>query len=136
VTITSADEFVRLRTSDDPDEYLRAANDDAPLEVWLALLAEHREMRFWVAHNKTVPPEVLEQLADDDDARVREMVARKHRTSEAVLARLARDPSVGVRLAVAGNRNTPRDALVELETDSWPAVAELAARRLGHGGKA
>ncbi|GAA4623217.1 hypothetical protein GCM10023113_07300 [Cellulomonas oligotrophica] len=73
--IESAAEFVGLRTSEDPGEYQRAAREEAPLEVWLAVIEDHPEMRQWVAHNKTVPAVVLERLAGDSDPTVRWTVA-------------------------------------------------------------
>ena len=53
--ITSAEEFVRLRTSEDPDEYLVSDNGAASDEVWLDVIARYPEMKEWVVHNKTVP---------------------------------------------------------------------------------
>ncbi len=55
--INSADDFVRLRCSEDRNEYERAAWDEAPLEVWLDVIERFPDMRFWVACNKTVPME-------------------------------------------------------------------------------
>ncbi len=52
--IESPEEFVRLRTSKDPDQYRRAAHETAPPEVWLAIIEKFPEMRQWVAHNKTI----------------------------------------------------------------------------------
>ena len=75
--IDSADEFVRLRRSDDPAEYGRAARDEASTETWLEVIDRYPDMRFWVAQNKTVPLEVLEILRQDPDERVRSMVLHK-----------------------------------------------------------
>jgi hypothetical protein len=61
--IRSAEEFIRLRTSEDAADYLRAATDDASLEVWQEIITHHADMRSWVAHNKTVPVEILWVLA-------------------------------------------------------------------------
>lgn len=36
--IITAEEFVRLRTSENMDEYLKAAWDDAPFDVWLEVI--------------------------------------------------------------------------------------------------
>ena len=36
--INSADEFYQLRTSEKPDEYLQAAWDEAPIQVWYEVL--------------------------------------------------------------------------------------------------
>ena len=130
MTITSAEEFVRLRTSEKPEEYRRAAAEPAAPEVWFSIIADYPEMRFWVAQNKTIPPVVLERLSEDADARVRAMVARKGSATEVVLRRLARDQDDGVRLAVARNQRTPRAVLVQLSSDGVPLVAALAAERI------
>lgn len=130
MTIASAEEFVRLRTSESPEDYRRAASEDAPLDVWHRVIAEHPDMRFWVAQNKTVPAAVLELLSEDASPRVRAMVARKRRAGENVLARLAADPDEGVRAAVAGNPRTPAAVLARLRADPVARVADVAARRL------
>ncbi|WP_198159995.1 hypothetical protein [Brevibacillus parabrevis] len=44
--LTSAAQFVRLRTSDDRNDYLRAAWDEAPLEVGLDVLNHYPDMAF------------------------------------------------------------------------------------------
>jgi hypothetical protein len=75
--IESADEFRRLRESEIPDEYRRAAHDEAPVEVWLEVIRRWPDMRFWVAQNKTVPVSILEILVNDPDEKVRDMVLRK-----------------------------------------------------------
>ncbi len=75
--IGSAEEFVRLRTSDDPAEYNRAARDQATESTWRDVIERFPDMRFWVAHNKTVPLSVLEILRQDPDDRVRDMVTSK-----------------------------------------------------------
>jgi hypothetical protein len=43
--------------------------------VWLGVIRDYPDMRFWVAQNKTVPVSILGVLAADDDQRVRSMVA-------------------------------------------------------------
>jgi hypothetical protein len=60
--IDAAEEFVRLRTSEDSAEYNPAAARDAADETWLDLIERFPEMRFWVAQNKTLPLSVLEIL--------------------------------------------------------------------------
>jgi hypothetical protein len=75
--IESAEEFVRLRLSDDPAEYGRAAGDAASVETWLDVIDRFPDMRWWVAHNTTVPLDVLEVLRHDPDERVRWMVLQK-----------------------------------------------------------
>jgi hypothetical protein len=63
--INSAEEFVRLRNSELPEDYLRSANEEAPIHVWYDILLRFPTMREWVVHNRTVPLEILEVLACD-----------------------------------------------------------------------
>lgn len=131
MTILSADEFIRLRTSEDPDDYRRAANEDAPLDVWIELVERHADLRSWVAHNKTVPVQVLERLARDTDPHVRSAVALRRRATGEILARLAGDDDAGVRLHVARHSNTPSEVLVSLADDEWDQVRTAALANLG-----
>ncbi|WP_139983894.1 hypothetical protein [Nocardioides litoris] len=75
--IETAEEFVRLRTSEDPDDYNRAAREEASEATWRDVVDRFPEMRVWVAHNKTVPLSVLEILRKDPDERVVCMVRIK-----------------------------------------------------------
>jgi hypothetical protein len=102
--IESAEEFVRLRSSEDPEEYGLAAIEPAPEAVWLEVIARFPEMRPWVAHNKTVPLSILKILADDEDADVRAAVASKRKLSDELFIRLARDTDEGVRARIAGTQ--------------------------------
>jgi len=128
--ITSADEFIRLRTSTSKDEYDRAAHEEAPLDVWWDLVRNYPDMKFWVIHNKTVPVEILEALSTDEASSVRSAVARKRKTPHAVLERLARDPDGSVRHSVACNAKTPVEVLRLQVDDEWDVVAETARQRL------
>jgi hypothetical protein len=105
-------------------------SDEAPLEVWRDLIKNHPDMKSWVAHNKTVPMEILEVLSTDRESDVRNAVARKRKLTKAMFERLARDADEGVRLAVAYNANTPDEVLQLLVDDSWDQVAAKAKARL------
>ena len=128
--IQSAAEFIRLRTSSAKADYDRAATEDAPIEVWRDLLENHPDMKSWVAHNKTVPIEILEVLSTDRESDVRNAVARKRKLTKPLFKRLARDADEGVRLAVAYNENTPDEVLQLLVDDPWDQVAAKAKARL------
>ncbi|WP_432095282.1 hypothetical protein [Streptomyces sp. bgisy100] len=128
--IDSAEEFVRLRFSDDPEEYGRASSEPAAPDVWREVIEGYPEARFWVAHNKTVPLEILWVLADDPDPRVRSMVASKRKLTLDLLTALAVDPDASVRLVVARHKSVPRDVLEQLRTDSWEEVRDVARDRL------
>jgi hypothetical protein len=128
--IASADEFRELRTSEDRDQYLRAAHDEAPLSVWNDVITRFPDMRMWVAHNKTVPVEILEVLAGDLNGQVRYTVAMKRKLPESLQLRLAADPDESVRLAIAHNAKATRAALQLLADDSWEPVRDHARARL------
>ena len=123
-------EFVRLRESDDPDEYRRAAAEEAPLDVWLEVVRDRPDMRFWVAQNKTVPLEILRILAEDGDAGVRSMVARKRKLDPETLSQLAGDADESVRACVARNPGTPRHVLERLRDDPWEEIRRTIEERL------
>lgn len=112
MTIESAEEFVRLRTSEDPHDYRRAASEDAAESVWREVVAGNAEMRFWVAQNKSVPLSILRLLAVDADPRVRSMVAAKRKLDAALCAVLVQDRDESVRARLARNPNLP-DVIVE-----------------------
>lgn len=128
--IGSAGEFARLRVSADPLDHERAARAPMPAVAWLELIREYPQMRFWAAHNKTVPVEILATLAGDPDPRVRLMVAMKRQAAPEILYRLAGDQHEGVRMAVARHRRTPRDVLIRLREDSWQEIRRVAVERL------
>ncbi|MCD0446252.1 hypothetical protein LO763_21810 [Glycomyces sp. A-F 0318] len=128
--IGSAEEFVALRSSSDPAEYQRAAHEEAPLEVWMTVIADHPAFRQWVAHNKTVPLEILDLLAGDEDVTVRLFVAGKRKMPDRILRRLAVDPDASVRLRVARHRNATGTTLRMLQSDSWDEVRNIAQDRL------
>lgn len=128
--ITSAEEFVRLRGSENSEEYLRAAGDQAPLAVWLDVVSRFPEMRAWVAHNRTVPLEVLEVLARDISASVRATVAEKRKLSLELFDLLSRDRDEVVRQRIAYNKKTPEHVLEHLSIDPSPLVCAAAIKRL------
>lgn len=130
--IISADEFARLRTSEKPDEYLRAANDEATLSIWKEIISGFPEMRTWVAHNKTVPIDILEILARDESIAVRAAVADKRKLTVELFELLVQDCSELVRLRIAHNRKLPIHLLKQLLDDPSPLVVATAEERLGH----
>lgn len=129
--INSADEFVRLRTSELREEYLRAAEGEASLSVWMEVIARFPDMREWVALNRTVPLEVLDVLASDASASVRAAVADKRKLSPALFQLLASDVDEVVRQRIAYNKKAPPHLLDRLAEDPSPLVREAARMRLG-----
>ncbi|MEU1304160.1 hypothetical protein [Streptomyces shenzhenensis] len=132
--IETADEFVRLRNSSDPQERRRTAVEEASAQVWMEVVDRYPEERVAVAQNKTVPLAVLEMLIDDPDARVRFMVAMKRKLSPDLLERLARDVDESIRMRVAQHRNTSRETLESLRNDPWIEIRAAVDDRLGGAG--
>ncbi|MBY6185852.1 HEAT repeat domain-containing protein [Marinobacter hydrocarbonoclasticus] len=128
--IESAEEFKRLRESKEVEEYTRAAHEEASPEVWEAVLKSYPELAFWVAHNKTIPVEIIETLVLHDDPKVREMVARKRKIPETLMLALAKDEDESVRHALANNGKVTEKVLRVLTNDSWQVVRERASDKL------
>lgn len=97
--IESAGEFVRLRDSDDKDEYDRSAFEEASVEVWNEVLDRYPDYGKWVAHNKTVPLEILSRLCEFD-VEVRRFVASKRKLTADIFERLSKDEDEVVRCKV------------------------------------
>jgi hypothetical protein len=128
--IESTQQFISLRTSENPEDYNRAAHEEAPTHVWQDLIESHPDMRFWVAQNKTVPIAILRSLAGDEDSRVRHMVASKRTLPADLQLLLARDPDKSVRNALVHNSKVTDEALQILSSDSWQQVSDKAKKRL------
>jgi hypothetical protein len=133
--IVSAEEFVRLRSSENHEDYHRAATEEAPADVWIAVITRFPDMRRWVAHNKTVSLDVLRLLAADPDVEVRGGVAMKRKLDRALFEQLSRDGSAPVRAAIARNAKTPPDILARLSTDAIEFVRDAAAERISRLGE-
>ncbi len=112
------------------EEYMRATNEDAPIHVWYEIIASMPDMREWVAHNKTVPIEILEILARDDSAEVRTVVASKRKLPEIIQFDLGKDADASVRFRLACNAKCTKRVLEILAMDKERFVAERAQKRL------
>lgn len=134
--IETVDEFVHLVNSEEAVERRRAAWEEASLEVWRGVIEQRPDMRFWVAHNRTVPAEVLRVLIDDSDWRVRDRIANRNSCPGDILALLADDEHEAVASTVAGHLNTPDSALRKLTSHAWSQVREKAIDQLERRGVA
>lgn len=134
MTIHSADEFVRLRYSNDPADYQRAAGEEVAVGVWRDVIDRYPDARMWVAQNKTVPLEILADLVSDADAEVRHMVAMKRKLTSELLDQLAMDGDEAIRMRAAMHKNVAEETLQRLCDDSWDRIREVVAERLGDSG--
>lgn len=128
--ILSAEEFVRLRESEDPSEYIRSGVDTAELSVWLDIIYKYPEMKVWVARNRTVPPEIIRLLAKDNDPLVRGSISRKYPLENDLYHDLSRDIDEGIRAGLTYNKKIPIDILKYMsENDPSEFVKEVALEK-------
>lgn len=128
--ILSAEEFVRLRESEDPSEYIRSGVDTAELSVWLDIIYKYPEMKVWVARNRTVPPEIIRLLAKDNDPLVRGSISRKYPLEDDLYHDLSRDIDEGIRAGLTYNKKIPIDILKYMsENDPSEFVKEVALEK-------
>lgn len=109
--IISAEEFMLLRISAKPEEYMRAGMDDAPDSVWMELIERYPDMRIWVARNHTIPRGIQRILALDPDDRVREGIARRDPLDYDLYVWMSHDSSEKVREHIVMNRKVPLEVL-------------------------
>ena len=123
--ITSAEEFIKLRASNSKDEQDRATHEAAEISVWWDVINKYPDYKTWVVHNKTVPVEILELLAQDPSATIRSEVARKRKISDMIFKLLAKDPEEAVRHALISNRKLPKGKLhlIQISGSAWLQAA-------------
>lgn len=115
----------------DPDWEVRealAANPGLTDEA-IRLLAQNQwneEIGLSLVGQRRIPAEILAQMAEWPNTRLRRKVARHFKTSAAVLSRLANEADPLVRLEVAAHFATPADVRRRLSQDAHPLV-RLAA---------
>ncbi|MDN3222570.1 MULTISPECIES: hypothetical protein [Pseudomonas] len=133
--IETAEEFVALRSSQIKDEYDRAAMEEAPISVWREVISEYPDYRKWVAHNKTVPLEILEELCVFSSD-VRRFIASKRKLSLKLFELLSNDLDADVRVEIAANNKAPRTVLESLLMDADEDVVSAAKNNLERRGYA
>ncbi|AKH62501.1 MULTISPECIES: hypothetical protein [Photorhabdus] len=128
--IHTIEEFVRLRNSNIPAEYMRAGVDEAPLLIWKELIEKKPDMRVWVARNKTIPKEIIVALSKDDNPIVRDAIAAKYPLDMDIYLSLSKDPDEGIRARLTYNKGLPISILKEMsESDPSDFVKSQAIDR-------
>ena len=88
------------------------------------------QARLFLAQRLDIPTDILIQLAQADEFKVREVVARNPNTPAIALVEMAQDKESKVREAVAQNPNTPTDVLEKLAQDEdCYVLVHVAGRR-------
>jgi hypothetical protein len=129
--ITSAEEFIKLRTSEIKEEQDRASLDSADNTIWLDIIHNYPDYKVWVVHNKTIPIEILEKLAADENAEVRAAVARKRKINDRIFDLLSVDKDENVRYALMCNTKLQKEKkkLIQTGGSQWlkSTLEELTA---------
>ncbi|WP_406684362.1 hypothetical protein N1F78_01125 [Seonamhaeicola sp. MEBiC1930] len=115
--ISSAEEFKRLRTSENLEEQERSASESADIGVWHEVIQKFPELKEWVVHNKTIQIEILEYLASDKDEKVRYAIARKRKINNRIFDMLKSDIDKSVRHALICNTKLTSDLKRNIKTD-------------------
>ena len=89
---------------------------------------EDANVRYEVAKHPNTPADILTKLADDKDVYVRRAVAENPKAPVEALKKLAEDKNDDVRWKVSENPNTPVEALRKLAEDEDAGVREEVAR--------
>jgi hypothetical protein len=130
--INSAAEFVQLRTSEKREDYQRAIYEEASEQVWMDIIKQYPEMRFWVVQNKTIPLSILSILSIDQNPKIRAAIARKRKIPLGLLLELSKDADDSVRLAIAHHPKADISILKKLAEDQWDLIAEVAKQRIAN----
>lgn len=128
--VKSADEFIRLRTSEIKEEYDRSAHETADISTWTEVIEKYPDYKDWVIHNKTVPIEILERLTLDKDPKIRSAVARKRKINDKIFLMLSRDNDENVRYALMCNTNLTVDKIKQIETTDSDWLANQLKERI------
>jgi len=115
--ISSAEEFKRLRTSENLEEQQLSAIESADIKVWYDVIQKFPELKKWVVQNKTIQIEVLEHLVSDKDDKVRYAIARKRKINNRIFDILKSDSDESVRHALICNTKLTLDLKKKIKTD-------------------
>ncbi|QWT19809.1 hypothetical protein KPL74_18940 [Bacillus sp. NP157] len=128
--LRSGQEFVALIMSSSKADRVRALSSEAPASVWMKVIHEFPGLIRFVAFNRSLPDEVLIELAESASAEVREAVANRSRLPEQVQRRLARDACSRVRLALVRKSMLSDDLLADLARDTDSEIARFVRREI------
>lgn len=115
--VRTAEGFKQLSESEVYEEYNRATQEEASIEVWKEVLRKYPELAFWVVQNKTIQIEILKELATNPDSNVRCMVARKRKITNEIFDLLKVDKEESVQHALICNTKIPMEQKLTIRTD-------------------
>jgi len=133
--IETADEFIRLRQSDNMDEQHRAGHDTADISVWMDVIKSYPDFKIWVIRNKTIQIEILEILCTDKDPNVRSEVARKRKINDTIFNLLCVDPDENVRYSLMWNTKLTLEKIKTIKVDDSDWLKEQLANKINNASK-
>lgn len=128
--ITSAQEFIRLRESDDLTEQNRATLEYADIDIWMEVIEKYPDFKNWVIHNKEIQVEILEFLSNDANPDIRSAVARKRKINKTIKDKLSKDLDENVRFALLSNTKLSIDELKQINVENSIWLREKLEERL------
>lgn len=128
--INTVEEFVRLCTSDLPEDQLRAKIEETTEEVLIGVIEECPYLVTSVIRSNSVTLSILAELARSPDQDIRFDVAMKRKLTPDLIEYLSQDEDETVRQRIAYNAKTPRRILAMLANDKSTIVAAAALARL------
>lgn len=114
--IKTAEEFKKLRSSENLDEQRRAGVEEASIETWQEVIQKYPELKKWVIYNKTIPLEILNHLSKDCNPEIRSEVARKRKIDSEIFDRLKIDQDENVKLSLLYNRKLSEEQKDQINT--------------------
>jgi len=130
--IATADEFVALLDMRPLSPSLISAVQAASAAVWWDVLERFPDLAVWVAANRTIPNEIIAQLALHPRIQVRVAIASHPQLPDAIMMQLAHDKSDLVRMRIACNARASRGVLSLLTADACVVVSKHAQARVEH----
>ncbi|MFW2512242.1 hypothetical protein ACNI3K_00505 [Demequina sp. SO4-13] len=123
-------QILRALVDDQDDEVTRwlVTNRAAPPDVMVRLAHMRRELRVQAAAAPNSPLELIEELARDEDERIRGVVCVNRTVPLRVFWNLARDPSPSVREQLAIGRVTPAEVMRHLAAHDPEGYVRQTAR--------
>lgn len=114
-----------VETGDQNTKIIAAGSKKTPIPI-LEQLAKDRDatIRQVVCQNPNLPLPILLNLTQDENLNVRLILVRNRSSQIEILKRLAQDESELVRVEVARNKNTPVEILTQLVQDSSISVCK------------
>jgi hypothetical protein len=131
--IKTAEEFKKLRSSENLEEQQRAGVEEASIETWEEVISKYPELKEWVIYNKTVPLEILNQLSKDLDPKIRQEVARKRKINSEIFDRLKIDQDENVKLSLFYNTKLTKEQKDQIDKNgsTWYQRIVFLKTKLG-----